>query len=104
MAKSLDKLPHTTSHNTIVNEHRILRGIRDKLFQNNSMITKADKGQTLIIITKDAYEFKVHDFLHNNDFVKSLKTLPLYTHEKLEKPSIHARRLSPITLNGNTPI
>ena len=38
------------------------------------MITKADKGQTLIIIiiTKDAYESKVHDFLLNNDFVKNL--------------------------------
>jgi hypothetical protein len=37
------------------------------------MITRADKGQTLIIITKEAYESKVHDFLHNNAFVKISK-------------------------------
>jgi hypothetical protein len=48
------------------------------------MITKADKGQTLIIIiiTKDAYESKVHDFLLNNDFVKISKDpTTLYTRE-----------------------
>jgi len=46
------------------------------------MITKADKGQTLIIITKDAYESKVHDFLQNNDFVKISKDpTALYTRE-----------------------
>jgi len=44
VAKSLDKIPHTIPYNTIVNEYRILRCIREKLLQNNSMVTKADKG------------------------------------------------------------
>ena len=57
----------------MVNEHRILRGIRGKLLQNNSLITRADKGQTLIIITKDAYDSKIYDFLCSNDFVKISK-------------------------------
>ena len=35
------------------------------------MITKADKGQTLIVITKDAYESKIYNFLQDNKFIQT---------------------------------
>ena len=71
VAKSLDKLPHKHPYHTTANEHRTLRSIRDKLIQNNCMITKADKGQTLIVITKDAYESKIYNFLQDNKFIQT---------------------------------
>jgi hypothetical protein len=41
-----------------------------KLVQNNLIITKADKGDTLVIIQKDDYYQKIDEFITENQFIK----------------------------------
>ena len=92
VAKSVDNLPHKHPHNTNENEHKTLKNLRDTLIQNKCMITKADKGQTLIVITKDAYESKICDLLQDNNFVQiSRGPTAFYTRET--KKIINTRKL-----------
>jgi hypothetical protein len=73
IAKILEKLNHTTDQKFPNNiraqkEKRTLNEIKEKLNNNNAIITKADKGQSIIIIDKAAYESKILNFLNNNNF------------------------------------
>jgi hypothetical protein len=45
-----------------------VRQIKQKLVTGNAILTQADKGRTMVTITKDAYTDKVHTFLTNNNF------------------------------------
>jgi hypothetical protein len=49
--------------------------------QNQLVITKADKGNTLVIIHKDEYHNKIQEFINNNNFNK----LPSDITNKLQK-------------------
>ena len=92
VAKSLDNLPHKHPHITNANEHKTLQNLRDKLIQNKCMITKAGKGQNLIVITKEAYESKIYDFLQDNNFVQiSRDPTAFYTRET--KKILNTRKL-----------
>jgi hypothetical protein len=51
-------------------EKKLIRNIRNKLKQNNLIVTKADKGNTLVIIQQDDYHQKVDEFITQNQFVK----------------------------------
>jgi hypothetical protein len=90
IAKDLDRLARTsnqkTSYNTLAyKEKRILKGIREKLNCNNATITKADKGQSLIIIDKIAYDSKILNFLNNNNFQTGQKIQPISSKMKSRK-------------------
>ena len=41
----------------------IVKQIKNKLVTCNAMLTQADKGRTIVIITQNAYTGKVHTFL-----------------------------------------
>jgi len=68
VAKSLDKLSQETPHSKSSLEYKTLKNIREKLEKNNSLITRADKGQTIIVVKIDDYNSKIHDFLQHNSF------------------------------------
>jgi hypothetical protein len=73
IAKNLERLAHnnkqrTSQNKNIHTEKRIINGIRNKLYQNNAVITKADKGNSIIIIDKTEYELKILQFLNSNHF------------------------------------
>jgi hypothetical protein len=51
-------------------EKKRIRNIRNKLKQNNLIVTKADKGNTLVIIQQNDYHQKVDEFITQNQFVK----------------------------------
>jgi hypothetical protein len=51
-------------------ESKLIKNLHDKLEQNNLIIAKADKGNTLIIIQKDVYHQKINDFITKNNFTK----------------------------------
>jgi hypothetical protein len=51
--KKLDKKQRQCSNNNTHREWRIIRNIKLKLTDNEAIVTKADKGNTLIIINKD---------------------------------------------------
>ena len=43
-----------------------MNSIKDKLRKNKALITKADKGSSLIIVYQNDYEQKVLDFIANS--------------------------------------
>jgi hypothetical protein len=51
-------------------EKKVIRDLKQKLEENNLMVTKADKGNTLIIMSKDEYHLKIQDFITQNTFTK----------------------------------
>lgn len=46
---------------------QVAASIRNKLQQNDAVITKADKGNCTVILSQQNYVNKVHDFLENNN-------------------------------------
>jgi hypothetical protein len=50
------------------NESRIVIQIRKKLTAAKAIVTKADKGNSLIIFPETDYNNKVHTFIANNNF------------------------------------
>ena len=59
--KKIKSLKNQHFHDT-----NIIKAIRQKLQDNNAMITKADKGDTVVILGNDSYDTKVKDFFINN--------------------------------------
>ena len=45
-------------------ERKLINNITRKLEENSAMITKADKGNSVVILT---YHDKIHNFIQNND-------------------------------------
>jgi hypothetical protein len=50
------------------NERKTLNDIREKLWSNNAVAVKADKGNSIIIAFLDDYHKRVNDFICNNNF------------------------------------
>ena len=48
-------------------ERRILKTLKKKLSDDQALVTKADKGNTLVIINKNDYDDKIRDFIVNNN-------------------------------------
>jgi hypothetical protein len=81
VANNMQKLISTSKQNRkgnkmkhIEREHaewRTIKHIKQKLIHNQSIITKADKSNTLIIIKNDYYINKIENFLINNFTVLS---------------------------------
>ena len=63
----------------------IVKQIRQKLVTGNAILTQADKGRTLVILTQDAYTDKVHTFLTNNKFPTMHKDPTTKYHNLLQK-------------------
>jgi hypothetical protein len=68
------KIKQILNTNTTNPQHKrqnyIVKQIHTKLSQNNLLITKADKGKTIVIINKDTYTQKIKDFLRENQFTQ----------------------------------
>jgi len=63
-------------------ELHIVRFIKEKLRTNTAIITKADKGNSIVISYGNNYERKVHDFIYKNGTTERA-TRPLRSREKL---------------------
>ena len=55
------------AHNTHP-EEKIIRSIQRKLKEHDAKVTRADKGNTLVILPMLQYETKLQDFIQNNEF------------------------------------
>lgn len=65
--KILKAKNNKTSYNK---ETKIFKEIKRKLAENNCIVTKAVKSQTLVIIVFESYKNKVQDFIVNNNIVE----------------------------------
>lgn len=52
-----------------------------KVIENTSVITKVDKGKTLVILEKEDFHNKVHTFLEDNECTK-LNCSPVNANQK----------------------
>jgi len=78
-AKKLKLILSTTNHKNTQHKRQlyILKNLRDKLTKESAIITRADKGKTVVIINTTDYENKVHTFLTDN--FQTLATDPTNT-------------------------
>ena len=53
--------------NLYTEENQVLKNLKKKLQENESIITKADKGEMVVIFKEKDNNDKVNDFLPNND-------------------------------------
>jgi hypothetical protein len=68
VADRIDKLQrHNLPHRTHP-EAKLINSIQRKLKDNDALITRADKGNSIVILTTNQYETKLQDFLRNSDF------------------------------------
>jgi 23S rRNA maturation mini-RNase III len=67
--KKIKQIHNNTTTNVLhKRQNYITKQIRNKLTQNNLVVVKADKGNTIVIINKDTYAQKIEDFLKENQF------------------------------------
>jgi len=73
-----------------------------KLNDNNAMITRADKGNSLVILPTEQYENKIEQFIHSNNFLTS-KTNPTESFQTCEEGHKQQQSTYPPQMkNGNT--
>ena len=65
-----NKPPHT--HNTH-SKSKTIRNIKTKLKENGPMITRADKGNSFVILSTSQYETKIEEFIQTNHFQTSVR-------------------------------
>jgi hypothetical protein len=71
VTKTIKKISQKDNTNNTRNkiEWKLMRNIRNKLAKNELIITKADKGKTIVILTMENYTQKVNNFIQENQFV-----------------------------------
>jgi quinol monooxygenase YgiN len=62
------KVTHETKQQ--IHEKKLINSIKKKMKENNLAVTKADKGNTLIVMHQDEYNQKVDEFITQNNFTK----------------------------------
>jgi hypothetical protein len=68
VADHIDTLQKQNLTHRTHSEAKVIKAIQRKLKDNDTMITRADKGNTVVILPTHQYETKLQDFLRNNDF------------------------------------
>jgi hypothetical protein len=66
--------------------------IKQKLNDNSFMISKADKGKTLVILPIERYKTKIHDFIQNNQFI-NVNTNPTDQYTKMIKHELNKQNI-----------
>ena len=78
VAYNLEKLykqqrgKHIFNNRASTHEYRIANQIKIKLNKDRDMITKADKGNTVIITYTSEYNKKVNNFINSNNFIQDI--------------------------------
>jgi hypothetical protein len=65
------------------------KNIKQKLADNNSVVTQTDKGKAIVIIYKQDYDKYIESFITNNSF-ELLNEDPTNTYKKRIKVSVNS--------------
>jgi hypothetical protein len=86
VAKTIKMINQKDNTNNTRNkmEWKLIRNIRNKRAENELIITKADKGKTIVILTTEDYTPKVNNFIQENQFVL-LNNDPTQNYQKAMK-------------------
>jgi hypothetical protein len=60
----------TFRENLTALEQKLIINVKYKIKQHQLIVTKADKGKTLVIINQEDYDRNVNEFISNNNFTK----------------------------------
>jgi hypothetical protein len=52
-------------------EERLIKSIKSKINTHNATVTRADKGNSIVILPTDQYDQKLNDFIQNNNFMST---------------------------------
>ena len=66
-------------------EWSIMKRILHKIQHNQLVVTKADKGNTLVILHKEEYNKKIEEFLSTNNFTELTRDITNKQQEKTQK-------------------
>jgi hypothetical protein len=66
--------------------------MKQKLNDNSPVISKADRGKTLVILPIETYKTKIHDFVQNNQ-VTNLNTNPTDQYQKMIKHELDKQNI-----------
>jgi hypothetical protein len=66
---------------------KLTKSIQNEIYNNKLIITKADKGKTLIILNEEEYKQKVGNFIHKNQFTRINKD-PTQQYQKIIKQTL----------------
>ena len=98
--KHNESQPYNTVNAT--KEKHTVNKIKQKLITNNAMITKADKGNSIIIIYQRDYHDKVHKFIKDNNFTTLIND-PTKTFQKELRNTVNrCQELIKKRINVNT--
>jgi hypothetical protein len=78
--KHLIKNQHRNSKNTI-KEWNTIKNIKQKLTDNNSVVTQTDKGKAIVILYKQDYDKYIEACISNNNF-ELINKDPTNTYQK----------------------
>jgi len=68
VADSIDTLQQQNPTHRTHPEAKLIRSIQNKLKDNKAMITRADKGNSMVILPTHQYMTKIQNFILNNNF------------------------------------
>jgi hypothetical protein len=71
----------------VVSEWKTLKNIKKKLKEHNAIITQADKGKTIVIITEEEYNKHIKNYIDTNHFTK-INNNPTNTYQNNVKRTI----------------
>jgi hypothetical protein len=69
-------------------EWKILKEIKQKITNNNLIITRADKGRTVVITEYDEYKAKILDFINDNNYTE-INTDPTKSYHRTIKNTVN---------------
>jgi len=68
VAEHIEKLQEQNPTQNTHPEAKTIQSTQRKLKEHGAMVTKADKGNTIVILPTHHYETKIQDFIQNDDF------------------------------------
>ena len=78
--------------NKALHEEKIIRKIQSKLRNNNATITRADKGNSTVILPREQYNNKLQEFIQNNKF-DTAHTDPTKTFQSQVRNTINSSKV-----------
>jgi len=92
VAERITTLHQNSKHPPTPNTQQETKSIQSKLQSNNATITRADKGNTLVIIpTEQYYDSKMQDFIKANNLL-STPTDPTKTYQTSVRKTINSSK------------
>ena len=67
---NINKNIHSVSSANYKKERKTLINLKKKLTDNHALVTKADKGNTVVIMDTNTYNEKIQDFIADNNIVR----------------------------------